>query len=105
MKFPNHWLYDPLCALRITINGQLYLLMLVEALVKNGFKVISANTDGLITLVPKVRSELYKNICSEWEKKTNFDLEYTYYKKYIRRDVNICVLIWLTAGISLSCIN
>jgi len=88
MKYPNHWLYDPLCALRITINGQLYILMLIEQLVKKGFKVLSANTDGIIALIPKVREEEYKQICADWEKKTNFELEYTYYKKYARRDVN-----------------
>lgn len=88
MKFKNHWLYDPLAALQITINGQLYLLMLIEKLVLSGFKVISANTDGVLTIVNKKDSELYYKICEEWEKETYLNLEYTKYEKYIRKDVN-----------------
>jgi hypothetical protein len=84
----NHWLYDPLSALQVTINGQLYVLMLIEDLVRQKFKVISANTDGIITIVPKNRIELYEELCDEWGQYTHFDLEYTRYAKYIRKDVN-----------------
>jgi DNA polymerase elongation subunit (family B) len=84
----NHWLYDPLVGLRLTINGQLYLMMLIEKLSLYGFKVISANTDGIVTIVPKDKNALYKICCDEWCKQTNFNLEFTEYKKYIRRDVN-----------------
>lgn len=84
----KHWLYDPLVGLRTTINGQLYILMLIEKLTLNNFDVISANTDGIITLVHKDRKEEYEQICHEWEKQTKLTLEFTEYKKYIRRDVN-----------------
>jgi DNA polymerase len=84
----NHWLYDPLVGLRLTINGQLYLLMLVEKLSLCGFKVISANTDGIVTIVPKDKRSLYDICCKEWEEQTHFNLEFTEYKKYIRRDIN-----------------
>jgi hypothetical protein len=84
----NHWLYDPLVGLRTTVNGQLYMLMLIEKLSLFGFKVISANTDGIVTIVPKKDRALYNICCEEWCKITNFDLEFTEYKKYIRRDVN-----------------
>jgi hypothetical protein len=82
------WLYDPIVNLRVTINGQLYILMLIEQLVLNGFKVISANTDGVTTQVDKDKEQLYYEVCKKWETQTNFELEYVYYKKYIRRDVN-----------------
>ena len=49
--------------------------MLIEQLVINGFKVLSANTDGLVTLVPEDRLQTYKNVCSMWEADTNFELE------------------------------
>lgn len=84
----NHWLFDPIVGLKITINGQLYILSLIEDLVLNGFKVISANTDGVITLVDKTKLELYNSILKEWEYKCNFVIETAIYKKYIRRDVN-----------------
>ena len=84
----NHWLYDPLVGLRLTVNGQLYMLMLIEKLSLYGFKVISANTDGIVTIVPKKDRALYDICCADWCKQTNFNLEFTEYKKYIRRDVN-----------------
>lgn len=80
------FLYDPMVNLQITINGQLYILMLIERLTKAGFQIISANTDGIVTLVND--ENLYKKICNKWEEETDYGLEYTYYKKYIRRDVN-----------------
>ena len=55
-------------------------------LTKEGIEVISANTDGIICLVKD--KEKYKNICSEWESLTGFELEFTEYLKYARRDVN-----------------
>jgi len=82
------FLFDPLVNTQITINGQLYVLMLIERLVLNGFEIISANTDGITTLVNKDKLDLYNKICQSWEKETNYQLEYVYYKKYIRRDVN-----------------
>jgi hypothetical protein len=62
--------------------------MLIEKLSYYGFKVISANTDGIVTIVPKDKRNLYNICCKEWSEKTNFNLEFTEYKKYIRRDVN-----------------
>lgn len=90
---PNLWLYDPIVNLKVTINGQLYILMLIEQLVLNGFKVISANTDGITTIVDKTKENLYYSICKKWENSTRFELEYAYYKKYARRDVNNYVAI------------
>jgi len=86
--FEHHWLYDPLVGLRTTINGQLFLLSLIERLVLAGFEVTSANTDGIITIVPKDKEDLYKDVCKEWSKDTSFNLEYTEYEAYIRTSVN-----------------
>jgi hypothetical protein len=86
--YDKHWLYDPLVGLRVTINGQLFMLMLIDKLVSNGFKVISANTDGIVSLVPTEREEQYKAICESWCNLTKFNLEFTEYTKYIRKDVN-----------------
>lgn len=88
LNFQNYWLYDPKAALSVTINGQMFLLMLIESLELNGFEVISANTDGVTSIVPKHRSEEYKKICKEWEKYCGFSLSFTKYIKYVRRDVN-----------------
>lgn len=92
-KSETHWLHDPLCALQVTINGQLYLLMLIEELVLNGFKVISANTDGIVTLVPTNKEDEFKRITSLWEQAMNFTLEHTEYRLYARRDINNYITI------------
>lgn len=87
------YLYDPECTYKTTINGQLYLLMLVEELEINGIHVISANTDGIVALFDKSLESEYKRICSEWEKSLDFELEYTDYEKYIRFNVNNYIAI------------
>lgn len=89
----HHWLYDPLAMLKVTINGQLYLMMLIEHLTLNNFKVVSANTDGIITLVPVDREEEYKEICEKFGKATKFNIEYTTYKRYARSTVNDYIAI------------
>lgn len=88
LNFSNYWLYDPKAALSVTINGQMFLLMLIEALELEGFEVISANTDGVTTIVPKDRFYQYKEVCRKWEEYCKFNLSFTKYLKYIRKDVN-----------------
>ena len=82
------WLEDALGMLKTTISGQLYILMLIEKLALNNIKVISANTDGVVCLIKRSQLDRYYEIAKEWENKTNFELEFTDYKKYIRTTVN-----------------
>lgn len=89
----DHWLYDPIVNLRVTVNGQLYLLMLIERLALADLHTISANTDGITVIVPKTRLEEYNSICKNWENETRYELEYTYYTLYARRDVNNYIAI------------
>jgi hypothetical protein len=88
LGFEGSFFYDEQAMLSVTLNGQLYLLMLIERLNQIGLDVVSANTDGIVTLVPKDKYDDYIKICSAWEKETYLELEYTKYKKYVRRDVN-----------------
>lgn len=88
LGFGQNFFYDPLAMIQVTMNGQFALLMLIERLEEAGFQVISANTDGITTKVERVREHEYMEICNEWSKEVNFGLEYAYYWKYIRRDVN-----------------
>lgn len=88
LGFEYFWLYDPKQFISTTINGQLGLLMLIEQLYLSGISIISANTDGIICSIPREKLEEYYDISRKWEKKTGLELEYTPYKKYIRRDVN-----------------
>lgn len=84
----NSFFYDPQFTMQITINGQLLLCMLAEALQDVGFKMIMINTDGLECLVPKRSIQVYDRICNEWQAKTNLNLEFTEYKRMVIRDVN-----------------
>ena len=88
LGFPNFWLYDPKQFLSTTISGQLGLLMLIEGLHMNGIHVISANTDGIICKIPRNKLDKYYEIADKWQKISGLTLEYTPYKKYVRRDVN-----------------
>lgn len=87
------WFYSSEVFLGTTINGQLYLLMLIESLELQGFEVISANTDGIITKIPKGREPDYQAICNNWMVDTLMELEFSKYKLYARRSVNSYVAI------------
>ena len=86
----NSFLYDPEFTMRITINGQLSLMMLYEMLSLGipGSIPIMQNTDGLEMMIPVGKKEDYLRICSEWERITNLQLEHDQYEKIILADVN-----------------
>jgi hypothetical protein len=81
--------YDPLYTLTITINGQLLLCMLAEALMSvPGLTMIQINTDGLTIKVPNAFDNMVKEICRQWEAFTCLELEDVRYKMMAIRDVN-----------------
>jgi len=83
------WLYDPKLTTYICISGQLYLLMLMEALERHSdCIVVYSNTDGLTVKVPRSQTSLFYAICDRWMKYTKFELEFVKYKRMIIRDVN-----------------
>lgn len=84
----NYWLYDPLAMYRVTLTGQMFLLMLIERLEDAGIEVIYANTDGITARVPKELVATYYGICTRWQAYTQLILEYADYKKFVVRDVN-----------------
>jgi len=98
LGFEYGFLYDLKAMYQTTINGQLYLMMLIDMLVDNGFRVISANTDGVVSIVPKDRLSEYNAICKEWCDYTGFTLEFNNYKKYVRLGVNDYYAIYSDSG-------
>jgi hypothetical protein len=86
----NSFLYDPEFTMRITINGQLSLTMLYEMLVEAipGAIPLMQNTDGLETMIPREYVKKYMDICAEWERITNLQLEHDKYFKLVLGDVN-----------------
>ena len=81
-------LYSPDLMMTVTLTGQLSLLMLIEQLEKQGISVVSANTDGFVSIVPKSNYNIYDDLCFDWELNTGFELEETRYKALYSRDVN-----------------
>lgn len=80
-------------ALRVTINGQLYLLMLIERLAAAGIHTISANTDGVTVRVRRNASDALQSVVKAWEKDTGFELDAVDYVRVARRDVNAYVAV------------
>ena len=70
--------YDPELCMKITINGQLSLMMLYEQIMERiqGAIALLQNTDGVDTIIPKAFYTDFLAICEEWEDKTNLNLEH-----------------------------
>lgn len=84
------FLYDPEFTMRITMNGQLSLLMLYEMICEEIPQSIPLmqNTDGLETMIPVKYIDKYYEICNRWEVMTKLELEHDQYEKMIIADVN-----------------
>ncbi|MDO5361953.1 MAG: hypothetical protein Q4F03_04805 [Eubacteriales bacterium] len=89
--------YDPRNANLICMNGQLMLIDLIEHLEKiDGFELIQSNTDGLIISLPDTDEafEQMDDICFEWEKRCNMELEFDEITSIWEKDVNNYVFIF-----------
>ena len=81
--------------MKITINGQLSLLLLAEKLLEiEGLKLIQLNTDGLTVALPVDKEAEYSQVCKNWEKIVGLDLEYADYSKMFIRDVNNYIALY-----------
>lgn len=89
-KLSDIWsiLYSPDLTIQMTVTGQLALLMLIESLELEGIQVVSANTDGIVMLVPTNKEAAYEQIYKHWESISGFVTEETKYSAYYARDVN-----------------
>lgn len=87
------WLHDLKAMYQVTLNGQLYLMMLVEQFEEAGIEVISANTDGILTRFNVDKESDYKQITKDWQQYTKLSLEFTDYIKYVRTSVNDYIAI------------
>ena len=86
----NSFFYDPELCMRITVNGQLSLMMLYEMIMERIPDAVALlqNTDGIETRIPRDSYDQYMEICKEWEDITNLNLEHDEYQKLILGDVN-----------------
>lgn len=81
-------LYDRLCTLIVTINGQLMIMMLCEELELNEIEVVSANTDGIVVKLYKRNKAKFDEITNNWMKLTKLSADSEEYLMYINRDIN-----------------
>lgn len=81
--------YDPLFTMKITISGQMMIVMLAEWLLTvEGLEVIQCNTDGITMYMRRADKVKVDAICQQWEGLTGLVLEYVEYKKMVIADVN-----------------
>jgi len=86
----NSFFYDPELCMRITLNGQLSLMMLYDMIldaIPEAFGLLQ-NTDGVEIRIPRDKKDLYLKVCEEWEDITQLNLEHDTYQRLILGDVN-----------------
>lgn len=88
------FLYDRMAQLRVTINGQLMTMTLVEELELNGIHVISANTDGIVIKMPRDKESVFDDIVARWNETNKMGADSENYKSLFIRDVNNYFAIW-----------
>lgn len=81
--------YDPQYTMSITINGQLLLCLLCEALFQyKDLQLIQINTDGLTIRYPRKMKQWVHSVTQWWETLTGLTLENAEYSRMFVRDVN-----------------
>ena len=91
---------DRLAVLKVTINGQLMIMMLCESLELAGIEVVSANTDGIVVKLHKKNKAKFEEIADEWKRLTKLDADSEEYRCYINRDINNYVIEELNGKVS-----
>jgi len=82
------WLYDWKQTLKITINGQIIFLKMVQELIGNGINVVSVNTDGLEILYDVSLKEKVQQIFTEIGNQFDYEFEYDEYRAIYYLNIN-----------------
>lgn len=85
--------YAPAELIQVTVTGQLGLLMQIEMMELCGVRVVSANTDGIVTLCPRAHTLIRDQVVAWWESCTGFETETADYRLLHSRDVNSYIAI------------
>jgi hypothetical protein len=84
----TYFLYDRLAQMKVTINGQLMTMTLVEELELNGMHVVSANTDGIVVKIPNDKRDLFDEITTRWNEFNKMGADGEDYSMIVSRDIN-----------------
>ena len=90
-NFKNKYskLYNPQASATVCIYGQIALFSLCRDLYEAGYKIINANTDGVVYDSNPELNDRDEEICAAWEREFDgYRLETDYYSQWIQRDVN-----------------
>jgi hypothetical protein len=89
-------LYDPLQSTSVCVYGQLWLLDLIDKIEQTGIGFMcQSNTDGVFWIVNNLEEvEKIKEVCKEWEQRSNLDLEFEIASKLYQKDVNGYLLVF-----------
>lgn len=90
-NFKNRYspLNNPMASASVCIYGQIALFSLCRELSKAGYKVVNANTDGVVYVDDPKLMDRDEMIQDWWEEEFDcFKLETDYYTKWIQKDVN-----------------
>lgn len=89
-KTGSHWsvVYAPPMMIQTTVTGQLSMLMAIEEFELRGWRVVSANTDGFVSRIPKKDRGMYRSVMFDWEVTTSLQTEEVFYQSTHSRDVN-----------------
>jgi hypothetical protein len=98
----NSFLKDSSFTMKITCNGQLLLVMLMEELCESipGAMPIMVNTDGGELKIPIEYEDKFYEICKKWKTQTKLELEYEDYDSLYIGDVNNYISIFKGKEIS-----
>ena len=80
-------LYDPLHRTLVCVFGQVFLIDLIDK-IEDIIYLINSNTDGIFFKVKKKDIPELKRRVSEWELRTQLQMEYSEFTKFISKDVN-----------------
>lgn len=91
-KYSN--LYDPRQANNICINGQLFLVDLIDKL-EDYCSIIQSNTDGvLFKIIDERDKRKVFEICKEWSARSGMNLGYDVFKAVYQKDVNNYISVY-----------
>lgn len=90
-NFKNKYssLYNPMASATVCIYGQIALFSLCRDLYEAGYKIINANTDGVVYDDNPELNGIDEEICKRWEQEFDgYTLDTDYFEEWIQRDVN-----------------
>lgn len=90
-NFKNRYsaLFNPMASATVCIYGQIALFSLCRELDNAGYKIINANTDGVVYLDDPRLGDRDEMIQEWWEEEfAGFKLETDYFSQWIQKDVN-----------------